>query len=166
MIKQFYAVTALITPTRTDSISVYDISVTDDGEVIMEKIGLKGESSIKVGDKLGSGNESCQRTLGVTYDFGLQRYERLGHRRVDQVNTISFGGGTTKIVGLFDEKEPALSCLKKRNLTLWDKRFLEYSVSIIERVGTEAITPINLDSTLCNALEQNRLLDLLKSKNN
>lgn len=157
MIKELYGVTAnLHKQENPRNISVYRAFVTDSQQALLEKIALRGESSIRVGGTLNIGT-----VVAITADYGFQRYDRYKSYRVDGVNSIHWGGGTNRIIALFKNMDSALHCFETNNLYYWDERFLDSTIEVITEIGPEINIPINLDERLANSIKQNRLKDFL-----
>lgn len=158
MITEFYAVTAYLTDPDKRGVSLYRI-VQDEGDrVTVQKIGLKGESSIKVSDYIENG--FC---LGIMIKGGLQRYDKTGSRRVDEVNIVYWGGGTSPIIGLFENQEDATTCFESDDLKHWDERFVGPSEKVLLEIGPDSNQTISLDMKLAAGVRAGKLRECLRS---
>ncbi len=156
--QRFYGLTVYFDPdTKAEvSRSVYEVFINKDKRVVTKKIALQGPSSIAVGGELTLGS-----VLGILGNKGLQRFDTVRDRRVDEVNTVHWGGGSTSLVALFCRKDAALNCFKANNLKHWDQRFLDASINTIRKIEMAKDYRITLDRSLQRAVQENRLQQYL-----
>lgn len=155
MIKRFYAVTAYNGNKAPKSASVYEVRI-ENNEAIVQKIALKGKSSLKVGDRLDKGS-----VVAVSHSSGLQRYTPHKGLRMDDVNTINFGGGSAPIVALFSRIDSAIRCLQKEELKNWDKRFKKSTEKVLRKIGVQTTELVRLDHRLFVAVNENKISEYL-----
>jgi len=126
-IHEFYAVT------RT---SVYRVSDERDekGFPIVEKVALKGESPVSVGERLKNGHSvGIMKTGIVLYDY----WHKEHNRRPEMINTAHWGGETTPITGLFLRKKEAMKCLLAEDLQMCDKRWQQETEEVLRAIGDD-----------------------------
>lgn len=130
MLHEFFAVTQT---------SVYRVS-DEKGEnnwPIVEKIALKGESKLPVGGRLRNG--CLVGIMGgklsgiILYD---QDHPRPGSiQPPEMVNTNFYGGGTSRLVALFLEKETAIECLDSENPQPLDPRWQRQTKEVLNAIS-------------------------------
>ncbi len=129
ILEKCYVVT--VHPDGHSSVSLYKITCSETTGAEVTKIALQGESKVQVGGTLGGG-----RMVGIGSSTGqLQRFDRVGNQKVDEVNTIHWGGHTGLIAGMFLDEDEARKCFDTPNLKFWDVRFHHSSEETIERIG-------------------------------
>lgn len=133
---EFYAVTI--------SGSLYRVSDKLDTQTfspIVEKIGLKGESRIAVGERLTGGS-----MVGLT-KYGLQMYSPDSHSRIPSlINNKMFGGKSSPIVALFLDKDDAEKCLYSPSLQEFDPRWIDSTCEVLRKINNDHLTfVIDLD---------------------
>lgn len=120
-LKEFFAVTKE---------SVYRVVICGEGCPYIEKIATKQKRSrFPVGTKVNNGS-----MLGISKLLLL--YSPQGST-LEQVNSSGLGFGTKKIVALFLAKEEALSCFNQSDLSLRDKRWINETREVLEKVGND-----------------------------
>ncbi len=130
ILHEFFAVTQT---------SVYRVS-DERGEnnwPIVEKIALKEESKLPVGGRLQDGylvGVMGGRLSGIVlYD---QDHPRPGSvQPPEMVNTAFYGGGTSRLVALFLEKEAAIKCHNSENPQPLDPRWRKQTNEVLSAIG-------------------------------
>ncbi len=127
MLHQFYAVTLT---------SIYLVGDKKENSPypFAQKIALKGESGIPVGNELENGTMIAiakQLQAYIPEGGGLTSFER----RLEMVNTRYWGGHSSYIVALFKTEKEAEECLGQDNLQPCDNRWVEKTKEIIEEIG-------------------------------
>jgi len=130
MLHLFYAVTLT---------SVYEVKAKDrDGCPSATKIALRGESHIKVGEKL-------EKSMMISIGSNLTAFIPEGsgwispmttvERRMENVNTFYHGGQTSQIVALFKSKKSAMLCFGQDNLQPYDSRWKIATKGVLAAIG-------------------------------
>ena len=130
MLREFFAVT------RT---SVYHVMA---GKPAAEKIAMKRESSVVIGDTLQNGTMIAICTLLISYipegkDPHVRGDESVFQREIEKVDPIYWGGHSSAIVALFKTKDGALACFKIENLRMCDSRFEDETLAVCKAIGDE-----------------------------
>lgn len=118
--------------------SLYKVfAMGEDRKPYAIKIGLRGESSIPIGNKIAGEMLSIAKCL--------QFYIPEGHswlscgtsfeRRLEMVNTQWYQGKTSNIIALFFNEDEARKCFAFPDLVSCDPRWLEQTQEILESVG-------------------------------
>lgn len=131
IIHEFFAVT------KTSAYRVSD-EKGENNWPIVEKIALRGESKTPVGGRLRNGcfvGIMGGKLSGISlYD---QDYPRRGSvQPPEMVNTAFFGGGTSRLVALFLEKEAAIKCSDSENLQPLDPRWRKQTNEVLSAIGS------------------------------
>ena len=132
-ISEFFAVTMT---------SVYHVTdrKDEDNIPIVEKIALKGESSIPIGSRLLGGHLVGITEIGIILyyeDYSPWTGAPERTQRAMQVNTRMWGGKTSPIVSLFLDKKEALSCLESESLEEFDSRWKKQTEEVLEVIGKD-----------------------------
>lgn len=125
-IHQFYAV--------TQSRSLYRVSDECDPEThvpTIEKISLLGESQCPVGTRFTGGS-----LVGITPDRLLLFHNDGHYQTAHMVNTRFWGGATSPIIGLFEDKKTARQCLNSADLKPWDSRWTKETGRVLLLIGS------------------------------
>lgn len=99
------------------------------GNPVVEKIALKGESEISVGERLTGG-----RTVGITPE-GIVLYDGRPHQKPEQVNIAHYGGKTSPIVALFLNEDEAITCFNSEELKPSDPMWEEKTKEALDSIG-------------------------------
>ncbi len=136
VLQEFFAVTMT---------SVYHVSATKDerSQPIVEKIALRGESAIGIGNRLTGGSVVGITRLGIL--LYLEDYSPYSdHKRLqrpEEVNTTYWGGMTSSIVALFLDKDEALACFSELAdcicLTKCDPQWQKQTEAVLVAIGNE-----------------------------
>lgn len=115
--------------------SVYSVSDERDenGVPIVEKIALRGESKVAVGQRLSGG-----QYVGVTPEgiiFYDQDHPRNSPQKPEYVNIMFYGGHTSPIVALFLDKEEAMRCYNSENPEPSDLRWQKETKEVLDAIG-------------------------------
>ena len=128
MLQEFYVVTAT---------SVYHVEYDKKlNQAKATKIDLRGKSKVDVGQELTGPMVSVCKWLQfyIPEGGGITSFQR----KIEMVNTRYWLGGTSRIVGLFLEKQGALDCLNDhQDLTFCDQRWLDTTKKVICAIGHE-----------------------------
>lgn len=125
-IREFFAVTKT---------SLYRISVNwkdEKGEPEIEKIALKGESSVPIGGMITGGN-----LVGIT-KRGIVSYNNSSKNRYrpEQVNILHHGGTTSPITALFIKVGEAKICFfESKNFQNCDPRWRKQTEEVLAAIG-------------------------------
>ncbi|MFC1598810.1 hypothetical protein ACFL2U_02270 [Patescibacteria group bacterium] len=134
-IKEFFAVTYG---------GVYHVQAKKckDGIPIVSKIqSYRENKSIGLGDRLDGGS-----TVGIG-TIGIQLYRQSKGRRMEDTNTMNWGGGTSKIIGLFLDRNKAMAIKRrKKPLKDCDPRWKKDTMAVLEAIGDNH--PVFVISTL------------------
>lgn len=133
MLHLFYAVTLT---------SVYEVKAKDGefGYPSATKIALKGESEIKIGEKL---EKSAMISVGrqlqafIPEGGGLTSQFVGFERHLENVNTYYHGGQTSDIVALFRSKKSAMRCLASDDLQSYDPRWKRATKGVLRAIGED-----------------------------
>ncbi len=128
---EFFAVT------ETSVYSVRD-ERDEDGVPIVEKIALRGESKVAVGQKLKGG-----RYVGVTPEgiiFYDQDHPKNPPQKPEYVNIAFYGGHTSPIVALFLNKEEAMRCYDSEDRQPSDPRWQDKTKEVLDTIGEDNLT--------------------------
>ena len=129
---EFFAVTTT---------SVYKVTdqIDDKGFPIVEKIALKGESSVPVGARLQNGDlvgiSKDRICLYSDEDDNTYPTKRTQRRSAEEVNTRFWGGGTSPIIALFFNEDEALKCLNTPDLEICDVRWRKQTEEVLATIG-------------------------------
>lgn len=123
-IHEFYAVTKT---------SVYHVKDERDehGCPIIEKIALRGESRVGVGERLRGGYRVAVTKIGI---FPYVPDPHDGDAP-ESVNTICWGDRSSPLTGLFLRKEDAMACFGSENLVAYDKRWQRETEKVMNAIG-------------------------------
>ncbi|HDZ54643.1 MAG TPA: hypothetical protein ENI19_03185 [Candidatus Nealsonbacteria bacterium] len=126
---EFFAVT-------TTSVYLVKDEKDEEGIPIIEKIVLRGESKISVGQRLKNG-----RYVGITpcgiilYDEDHPRGIERSPQKPEEVNIAFYGGKTTPIIALFLSKDKATTCLDSEDLEPSDSRWENETREVLNSIG-------------------------------
>ena len=130
MLNRFYAVTQS---------SIYEVKDSDEGlSPSIKKIVSKGESVIKVGERLSCCSAELvsigkQIIAFIPEGGGYSSYQR----QIGLVNTRYWGAQTSAVVALFLTKKEAENCWKTDNLKTCDDRWIEQTKAILTGIGED-----------------------------
>lgn len=115
--------------------SVYSVSDERDekGVPIVEKIALRGESKVAIGQRLSGG-----QYVGVTPEgiiFYDQDHLRNPPQKPEYVNIAFYGGHTSLIVALFLDKEEAMKCHNSKDHKPSDSRWEDKTKEVLNAIG-------------------------------
>ena len=118
--------------------SVYLVSDDKDENnyPIVEKIALRGQSRVPVGERLKGGN-----LVGVTSEGIILYYEEHPshpgepYQDPGEVNIRFWGGHTSPIIALFLDKDEAMSCFNENNLRAGDSRWRKQTQEVLDSIG-------------------------------
>jgi hypothetical protein len=97
--------------------------------------------SIGIGGCLAGGS-----TVGIG-TIGIQLYRQSKGRRMENTNTMNWGGGTSAIIGLFLDRKKAMSIKRrKKPLQNCDPRWKKDTLAVLQAIGDNH--PVFVISTL------------------
>ena len=100
---------------------------------IVEKIALKGESRISVGQRLAGGSYAGIAPDGIIlYD---EDHPREPRQKPEEVNIAFYGGRTSPIVALFLNKDRAMACFNSADLKPSDPRWEDETREVLNSIG-------------------------------
>ena len=129
VLRKFYAVTLT---------SLYEVEVLGKKIPVLEKLALRGESSIPVGGKFIGEDKilSIGRQLILFIPEG-GGYIGSFERKIEQVNTRYWGAQTSPIIALFLKKNEAEKCFKSENQQECDTRWVKETKEVLKAIGEE-----------------------------
>ena len=130
MLSEFYAVTKT---------SVYHVNSRNEEEnaPYLEKIAIRGESEIAVGEKLQYGYMVALTGIGIILYVPEGGGITSHQRRIEEVNNRWWGPNTSPVVALFLNKEDALRCNKQPGLIRCDPRWIDSTLEVVHAIGAE-----------------------------
>jgi hypothetical protein len=118
--------------------SVYSVKDQKDekGIPIVEKIALKGESKISVGQRLNGGSYVGITPEGIIlYDEDHPRNIGRLRQKPEEVNIAFYGGRTSPIVALFLSKDKSMVCFNSEGLKPSDSRWEKETKEVLRSIG-------------------------------
>jgi len=101
---------------------------------IVEKIALRGESRVQVGECLHNGDFVGIMKGGLV--LYLEDHPKSGRiQKPEEVNTAFWGGHTSAIIGLFLRVEGAMICHDSKNLEICDPRWRKETEETLRAIG-------------------------------
>jgi hypothetical protein len=121
--------------------SVYLAKIMGKGVPLLIKIACHDKTSgVGIGESISNGtmiSVGKQLILFVPEGSGLISPTSTEQREIAQVNTGYWGGCTSEVVALFDNREKAMQCSSSENLQPCDPRWKEDTIAILRAIGED-----------------------------